>query len=151
MVTSILSLFPTMFSILPNKKFNFLEAFILSSANAFNLVQSTIVSFGNELTISSFYDSEENSIQDSLKNIVGEGENAGTSNFSFPTTLFFFKSLSQKITTISAKFKMSVNAFQFGLSKILPFGKELTKNYTQFYYPQTELSVGQLIRREQSS
>ena len=42
-------LFPTMFSTLPNQNFNFLVTFILSSANAFNLDGSKILSYGKEL------------------------------------------------------------------------------------------------------
>ena len=40
---------PTMFSTLPKINFNFLVPFILSSANAFNLDNSIILSFGKEL------------------------------------------------------------------------------------------------------
>ena len=39
-----------MFSILPISNFKFLESFILSSADAFNLDQSRILSFGKELS-----------------------------------------------------------------------------------------------------
>ena len=42
--------FPTMFSTLPNTNFNFSIAFIVSSANAFNLDHFEIFMFGNELT-----------------------------------------------------------------------------------------------------
>ena len=41
-----------MFSTLPKTNFDFLFKFILSSANAFNLDQSKILSFGKQLTIS---------------------------------------------------------------------------------------------------
>ena len=44
-------LFPTMFSPLPKTIFIFSVMFTLSSANAFNLDQSKIFSFGKELTI----------------------------------------------------------------------------------------------------
>ena len=40
---------PVMFSTLPKTNFNFSLPFILSSANAFNLDQSKILSFGKEL------------------------------------------------------------------------------------------------------
>ena len=43
--------FPTMFSTLSKTNFNFSPAFILSSANAFNLDQSKILSFGKELRV----------------------------------------------------------------------------------------------------
>ena len=46
LVTSIFSFFPTMFSTLTQSKFQFLVAFILSSANAFYLDKSKILSFG---------------------------------------------------------------------------------------------------------
>ena len=42
-------LFPQYFITLPNTKFNFFLAFILSSANAFNLDQSKILLFGQVL------------------------------------------------------------------------------------------------------
>ena len=41
--------FFTMFSTHPETRFNFSIAFILSSANAFSLVQSKILSFGKEV------------------------------------------------------------------------------------------------------
>ena len=46
--------FPTMFSTLLKTSFNFAVTFILSSANAFNLDKSKILSFGKELTTSWF-------------------------------------------------------------------------------------------------
>ena len=42
--------FPTMFSTLPKRNFNFSVAFILLSARSFNLDQSKNLSFGKELT-----------------------------------------------------------------------------------------------------
>ena len=45
----VFSPFPTMFSTLPKPNLNISFTFILSSANAFNLDQSKILSFGIEL------------------------------------------------------------------------------------------------------
>ena len=46
--------FPTMFSTLPETNFNFSAKFNLSSANAFNMIKSKILSFGKELKLSYF-------------------------------------------------------------------------------------------------
>ena len=43
--------FPTMFPTFPKTNFNFSFTFILSSANAFNLDQSKILSFGKGLSL----------------------------------------------------------------------------------------------------
>ena len=45
--------FPTIFSILPKSHFNLLFTFILSPANAFDLDQSSILSFSIELIVNS--------------------------------------------------------------------------------------------------
>ena len=50
-VLSTFSPFSTKFSTLPKLNFNFSFTFILSSANALNLDQSVILSFGKELTL----------------------------------------------------------------------------------------------------
>ena len=84
--------------------------FIFSSANAFNLVTSKILSFGKEFTtltlnspnnkildvtkLKAFADDKSNvaemkiSLNDRVANTVGKGENAGTSIFSFSHSVF---------------------------------------------------------------
>ena len=73
-----------MFSTLPKTNFYFSVTFILSSANAFNLEQSKILSFGKGLNLSKmprFFCAR-------LENTVGKGEDAGNQNFHLVSNCF---------------------------------------------------------------
>ena len=123
-VTSIFFPFPTMLSSLPKANFKFLVTFILSSANAFSLDQSEILSFGKELilhTIPSF----SNHAEKTLENIVGKGENAGNQHFlPFPHSFSYYHRpiLSFEIYKIC----LLQIAFNLDQSKIVWFGKKLS-------------------------
>ena len=71
LVTSIFS-FPTMFSTIPKTSFDILFKSFLSSANAFNLDLSKILSFGKGLICLQYK---------SFENIVGKGEIAHNEQF----------------------------------------------------------------------
>ena len=60
-------LFPAMFSTLAKTSFNFSNKFILSSANAFNLDQSKILSYGEELIEKQHRESNSNKGNNSRK------------------------------------------------------------------------------------
>ena len=88
-----------MFSTLSKRNFSFSVTFILSSANAFNLDQSEILSFGKELnlhhTIPTFKTWQmaltlyrtiltfNNPKEEGYRNIEGKGENAGNQRSEF--------------------------------------------------------------------
>ena len=73
------SIFPfqTVFSTVSKKEIVILVTFILSSANAFNLVTSKISSFGKRLNVTEIIFS----VHSKIENIVGKGENAGYQHF----------------------------------------------------------------------
>ena len=73
--------FPTMFSTLHKTNFKLSFTFILSSANAFNLDQSKILSFGNGLNQYHTIPTLMTLGEKPFEKIVGKGENAGSQHF----------------------------------------------------------------------
>ena len=69
-----------MFSTLPKLNFNCTVTFILSSANAFNLDQSKILSFGNELRVNLW---SANALYGSVSNVVWYVELTFLNNLTF--------------------------------------------------------------------
>ena len=82
-----------MFSTLPKPNFSFSVKFILSSANAFNLVQSKILSCGKELIMSIILYDTILSLNDPEEGMVLKhkeiGENAGNWYFTFSDNVFY--------------------------------------------------------------
>ena len=71
-----------MFSILPKANFNFLLAFILLSANAFNFGKSTILSLGKVFADDKINVTKElKFVLGREEKIVGKGKNAGNQHF----------------------------------------------------------------------
>ena len=124
--TSIFFLFQQcLFSILPKSKFNFSFKFILSSANAFSLNQSKILSFGKELTLYQTILTFKDPKRRAFENIVGKGENAGYQHFLFFPQCLFSVCPKSKFNFSFQFILSSANAFNLNQSKIFSFGKEL--------------------------
>ena len=81
--------FPTMFSSLSRTNFRFFISFILLSANTFNLDEYKMLSFDKELNPFPHNHFLMRLGKKSFGNIVGKGEIACTSNFSFSHNVFY--------------------------------------------------------------